>query len=153
MSQLPSDLRVIGTLKDLLGRNVKGSKEKVRLSGNAIFAHYVASSGPSEVLWLWDLPAGVSVAAALSMFPNEQVVTAVRQGKVDAPLMDNFQEVANVLVSLLNEKSEVAFSLKEVGVTDAKKGPMIDKLKTLKDSLGISVSVDGYQSGQTVIAT
>jgi hypothetical protein len=152
MSDLPDDHQIATLLRDLVGRDVSCDEQKARLTGNVMFAHYATQDAKTEAIWLWELGAGASVGAALTMLPAEEVSQAMRRGKVDEVLMDSFHEVCNVLVRLLNEAGDEAFFLKEVGIADAKKSPMGEKAKGMPQSAGFSLKVQGYQGGVTVLA-
>ena len=152
MPKLPSVHHVSELLHDLLGRTVSVKGDRIRLSGDVLWARYSDESGEDEAVWMWDVTAGISVGAALTMVPQDQAKADIRRKAVDPMTLENFQEVANILGSLLNEGSSHTMMLREVGFDDAKKGKMGAKAKELKDQAYYVIDVDGYASGATSLS-
>lgn len=152
MPKLPTAHNVSAILRDLLGRPVTVKGDRIRVSGDVLWARYSDESGKNEAVWMWDLSAGISVGAALTMVPQDQAQADIRRKTVDPMALENFQEVANILGSLLNDGSSHTMMLREVGFDDAKKGKMAAKAKELKGQASYVIDVDGYASGPTTLS-
>jgi hypothetical protein len=126
-------------------------ENRVRFTGDVMWARYSDESGEREAIWMWDVPAGISVGAALTMVPQDQAQADIRRKAVDPMTMENFQEVANVLGSLLNQGGGHSVMLREVGYDDPKKGKMGAKAKELGEPVSYVVEIDGYGSGSTAL--
>jgi len=153
MSELPTPQNVSALLRDLLGRQVTVKDNRVRLSGDVLWALYSSDGGEDEAIWTWDIPSGICVGAALTMVPADQALQDVRRRAVDEMVLENFQEVANILSSVLNEGRKDSLVLREVGFDDAKKGKMSAKVKSFKTKAFYVVDIDGYGSGATELRT
>lgn len=151
MPNLPSHQNVSALLRDLLGRPVSVKDNRARFTGDVLWARYSDESGANEAVWMWDVPSGICVGAALTMVPSDQAQADIRRKAVDPMTLENFQEVANILGSLLNEGSKHNVMLKEVGFDDAKKGKMGAKVKELSEKAFYVVDIDGYGSGATAL--
>jgi hypothetical protein len=149
MTDLPSTKEVSAILRDLLGRQVSVNDNRARFTGDVLWARYATQDEKEEAIWTWDVGAGINVGAALTMVPADQAAQDIRRRAVDAMALENFQEVANILSSVLNEERKVPFVLKEVGFDDAKKGKMAEKNKALKDKASYNIEIDGYGGGAT----
>lgn len=149
MADLPTPQNVSALLKDLLGRDVSVNDNRARLTGDCLWAHFSTESGSEEAVWTWDVSSGICVGAALTMVPADQAQADIRRKSVDDMALENFQEVANILSSLLNEDRKENLVLRAVGYDDAKKGKMADKSKSLKDKASYVINIDGYGSGST----
>ncbi len=149
MTNLPSTINVSSILRDLLGRPVSVKDNRARLHGDVLWAHYSNESGDEEAIWTWDLTSGICVGAALTMVPSDQAQQDIRRKQVDNMALENFQEVANILGSLLNETGRAPMVLREVGFADVKKGKFAEKAKSLKDKAYYVVDIEGYGSGPT----
>lgn len=136
-------------LKDLLGRGVTVNDNKSRLAGEVLWARYATADGSEEAIWSWDVSSGISVGAALTMVPSDQAQKDIRSKQVDAMTLENFQEVANILGSLLNEERKDPLILKEVGFDDVKKGKVAEKNKAMDTKHSYNIDVEGYGSGAT----
>ena len=147
MSNLPTANNVSTILRDLLGRPVSVKDDRVRLQGDVLWARYSNESGDDEAIWSWDITPGVCVGAALTMVPADQAQQDIKKGQVDAMAIENFQEVANVLGSLLNGDGKSRMVLREVGFDDVKKGKVAEKAKAMKNKAHYIVNIDGYGSG------
>ncbi len=149
MTNLPSPMNVSSILRDLLGRRVSVKDNRARLQGDVLWAHYANDDGSDEAVWTWDITSGICVGAALTMVPSDQAQQDIRRKQVDNMALENFQEVANVLGSLLNEGGRAPMLLREVGFADVKKGKFAEKAKTLKGKACYLVDIDGYGGGPT----
>lgn len=149
MTDLPTTKDVSALLRDLLGRQVSVNDNRARFTGDVLWARYSTEEGSEEAVWTWDVSAGINVGAALTMVPADQAAQDIRRRAVDPMALENFQEVANILSSLLNEDRKRPFILREVGFDDAKKGKMAEKNKTLKEKASYNIEIEGYGSGAT----
>jgi hypothetical protein len=149
MISLPTHLNVASILRDLLGRHVSVKDNRARLQGDVLWAYYASEAGEHEAVWLWDITAGICVGAALTMVPADHAQQEIRKKHVDSMALENFQEVANVLGSLLNEGAKRPLILKEVGFADVKAGKYGEKAKALSNKGYYVVEIEGYGTGAT----
>ncbi len=147
MSDLPTPQNVSTLLRDLLGRDVVVNDNRARFSGDVLWARYADEEGNAEAIWTWDIPGGILVGAALTMVPADQAQRDVRSRAVNEMALENFQEVANILGSLLNDDRDKPLVLKEVGFDDAKKGKVAEKNKSMKEKISYGITIDGYGPG------
>lgn len=101
MSQItfPQDKEFAKTLSDLLGKEVKvktvASAAPLKPT-ECFIGGYDDGKGTCEAGWLSDLPASVSLAAALTLVPAGVAKEAVQTKKVSSDLQDNVREVINI---------------------------------------------------------
>lgn len=140
-------------LSDLLGKAVAVSPDASKRAGLVgLAAAYGPEGGePAVILWV-ELPAAASLGAALSMVPASAVDAALRTGKLDPTLADNFHEVCNVLTNLLNRPLAPGSKVPTVLLQTVETGPqaqaLLNRAGASKIRLDVALNVPGYRAGK-----
>jgi hypothetical protein len=126
------------------------SKVKVRGASVVAAGVYGADAPGSlpKVIWLVDLQAACSLAAALSMLPPAVADEAVAQGILSDALLENFQEVMNIGASLMRV-SEGRLKLKHVFVPPQVPPSLAAEwVGTARSKLEVYGGVQGFEQGR-----
>lgn len=136
-------------LGSLLGMPVKGAVAKpTDLKGAAVVATVKDEAGNLCCLMHCDVAAAASTGAALSRIPMGMVQEAVKKGKVEDGLLDNYKEIANILTVLTTAALDTRTILDQVVQGPEAKAADIEKfLKAAKKKYYAKLTIQGYPDG------
>jgi hypothetical protein len=148
---VPSVQGISDFLGGLIGRATPSKKIKVdwvREKGWLSFSEFRYPSGELGALFVADLPFCCWSGAALALLPPGLAQDAIKAGKLDQALQENFAEVANVLTATFREFGErVVLGQVHYG----KATSLGDEVRPLVGSarrLDLEVTVNGYGAGR-----
>jgi hypothetical protein len=146
------DAPAIGTLLGSLAGRVVAAKRipsPVPPRGGVVIGVYLHEDKTrSGLLWV-DIPAGASLAAALTLAPAKMVEECVRAGRLVEPLDDNVREVFNICTRLFTGPDSPRVVLGDVHFPPARPPTELAAL-LLHPPHGIQVelSITGYKPGK-----
>jgi hypothetical protein len=148
---LPAQERVREVLTDLMGRAVTVARTAaVDLEGArpGACADYEAAPGAIGVICVADLRLTNALGAALTMVAPAVVEDAVSKQTIDAPTIDNFREVVNVLTTLFNTPDTAHVKFRDVHTLPSQlPGDTALLLHTPRARRDFEVEVEDYGSG------
>ena len=155
---LPKPPQIARMLSDLLGRAVEAEPGKpagdLTTKGPSLVVTYAPRGDGEQIaaVCISDIPNAASLAAALTMVPASRVEESVRAKKLDEVLLENFREVCNVMITLLNQDSLPAVSLRELHlVPPTLPADLTGRIAKPSGRVDVEVAVDGYDGGKLTL--
>ena len=138
-------------LAGLIGRATPAKKIKVEWAREKCwlsFSEFRHPTGELAALFVADLPFCSWSGAALALLPAGLAQDAIKSGKLEAALQDNFAEVANVLTATFREFGERVV-LGTIQYGNAKMlAAEVQPLVAAPRRLDLEVTVTGYGTGR-----
>jgi len=138
-------------LAGLIGRATPAKKVKVewaREKGWLSFSEFRHPTGELAALFVADLPFCSWSGAALALLPPGLAQDAIKAGKLEQALQENFAEVANVLTATFREFGERVV-LDKIYYGNAKLLPAeAQPLVAAPRRLDLEVTITGYGAGR-----
>lgn len=123
---LPTEGATAVLLRDLLGTPTSVKQVPARLPmGPRIAVGTYVSEGRLAGLMLCDIEFAAATGAALAMFPPATTLDAIKRGRLEDALEENWREVANIFASTMNAAGGVHVKFDRHFVPGAKLPPEI----------------------------
>lgn len=137
----------------LVGRGSAASKvtpTEIQPNGAHVIAAYNDANGSLAALALADLHFAAGTGAALGMIPANAAQEAAEAGELPETLLENYQEVANIMTSMLNSPNSPHLKLDKVWTsTDASIPPTVwEAIENPSKRREFAVTIEGYGSGR-----
>lgn len=136
----------------LVGRGCAASKvtpTSIERDGSRILAAYRDTHGTVLAVTVADLDFAAGTGASLGMIPANAAHESAAAGVLEDTLFENYQEVANIMMSLLNSPNSPHLALDGVWASDAADVP--DEVWALVEEPGkrreFAVTIEGYGDG------
>lgn len=142
----------------LVGRGCAAAKvtpTPIEPDGAHVVAAYRDTNGQILALSVADLDLAAGTGASLGMIPAAAAHESVAKGELEETLFENYQEVANIMVSLLNSPSSPHLALQGVWSTaDPELPPAVwDIIAAPGKRREFAVTIEGYGDGRLGIIT
>lgn len=150
--QLPNAKKLERMLSDLLGVEVAANDPKGKIERDpCIVATYAEPEKEYEAALWCDVAGAAALAAALSMVPAMRAEESVKAGKLDEMLLENYQEVCNIVTTLLNVPATPGGTVPTLALKDVKAEndatAAFGEVKEMKNTVDISFQIPGYGGG------
>jgi len=148
---IPTTQAISTFLGGLFGRATPAKKIKVdwgREKGWLSFSEFLHPGGELAALFVADLPLCSWSGAALALLPPGLAQDAIKVGKLDQGLQENFAEVANVLTATFREFGERVILGKIQYGGAAALAPELRALLAAPRRLDLEVTLTGYGAGR-----
>jgi hypothetical protein len=139
-------------LASLTGKEVKVGKGPVLTPGPAqpvVCAVFTDDDGAVGAVLMADVAAAAGIAAALTLMSAGSVTEAMRFGRMDEALLENWGEVANICTQVVRLPGFPRFQLKGSVQSSSGLGAGVDELlEKARYRAGWSVQVPQYANGR-----
>ncbi|QGG94631.1 hypothetical protein [Actinomarinicola tropica] len=137
----------------LVGRGCAASKvalTPIEPDGAHVVAAYRDTQGRVLALSVADLDFAAGTGASLGMIPANAAHESVAAGELEETLFENYQEVANIMMSLLNSPTSPHLKLDAVWSTadEAVPDEVWDLVRNPGKRREFAVTIEGYGSGR-----
>lgn len=147
---LPSAAEVSELFSGLLGKDVKVEVGPAPIpSEPLVVSTYTTNRGDIAAALIADVALAAGIAAGLAMLPKGVVEEAVRTGRLNETLLENYAEVANIASGLFRRVVYGRVALAEVQPPPARSAPgfLIDDLSRLS----LAVTLPGLPRGKLTV--
>lgn len=150
---LSSAADVAELLGSLTGREVSvGQGPVVSFDEPVVIAVFVDEDGQPVSAILADIDGSASMAAALTLLPAGVVEEAKRRGTLDAALLENWTEIANILTQIVRVPGFQSGTLQDcVHGADVATGAVKTFLERARFRAGWRFEVPGYGAGHLAV--
>ncbi|MBK5223994.1 MAG: hypothetical protein JJE52_14205 [Acidimicrobiia bacterium] len=137
----------------LVGRGAAAGKvtpTDIEPDGSHVIGIYRDTHGAIAAISLADLDFAAGTGAALGMIPSAAAHEAVAAGELPETLLENYQEVANIMTSLLNSQNSPHLVLDEVRPSSDPDLPaeVWEAIASPSKRREFAVTIDGYGNGR-----
>jgi hypothetical protein len=137
----------------LVGRGCAAAKvtpTPIEPDGAHVIAAYRDTNGQILALTVADLDFAAGTGASLGMIPAAAAHESVAAGALEETLFENYQEVANIMVSLLNSPSSPHLALQGVWASADPEVPAAvwELVAAPGKRREFAVTIDGYGDGR-----
>lgn len=137
----------------LVGKGTAATKvtpTAINPDGQHIIATYIDTNGELAALSLADLSFAAISGAALGMIPAAAALEAAEAGELSETLFENYQEVANIMTSLLNTPNSPHMRLDQIWPSNNSEIPdtVWHAIANPSKRREFAVMVEGYGDGR-----
>lgn len=140
----------VGALVDRGTGASKVQPSEINDDGLHLIASYVDTNGGLAALSLADLSFAAITGAALGMIPAAAALEAAEAGELSETLLENYQEVANIMASLLNTPNSPHMRLDQLWASNNPDIPAAvwHSIRNPTKRREFAVTVEGYGDGR-----